>query len=311
MRKLFLVLFVGLLILTGCGSSSGTETESTPAETEKLESSTTTTEEGSTVISEVISYELKGVTYDVPGEWTEKDLGGDSKYYYPSNGMLMVSVSEGDFDNILDSGKEFLEGVRGNTDYMDVTQEGTISINSQDAYRVVANMGTNERELETEIVVFNTERGLAAFFMGTYKDTNSSEGYKEEFDKILKSISFSPYVPTAESTQAPDASVVESQADLDVTIGEKNALSQAKNYLSIMPFSYSGLVKQLEYEGYSTDEAAYAADNCGADWNEQAAKNAQNYLDTMSFSRQGLIDQLVYEGYTSEQAEYGATAVGY
>ena len=78
-----------------------------------------------------------------------------------------------------------------------------------------------------------------------------------------------------------------------------------------MPFSYSGLIEQLEYEQYSHDEAVYAADNCGADWNEQAAKAAANYLSIMSFSRQGLIDQLVYEGYTTEQATYGVEQNGY
>ena len=52
-------------------------------------------------------------------------------------------------------------------------------------------------------------------------------------------------------------------------------------------------------------------DNCGADWNEQAAKKAQSYLDTGSFSREQLIDQLEYEKFTTEQAEYGVSQVGY
>ena len=93
------------------------------------------------------------------------------------------------------------------------------------------------------------------------------------------------------------------------TKGEENALKAAKNYLDVMPFSYSGLVKQLEFEKYSTSEAEYAADHCGADWNEQAAKKAQDYLDLMSFSREGLIDQLKFEGFTQSQAEYGVDAV--
>ncbi|MBQ6524668.1 MAG: Ltp family lipoprotein [Atopobiaceae bacterium] len=71
------------------------------------------------------------------------------------------------------------------------------------------------------------------------------------------------------------------------------------------------LVGQLEFEGYTHEEATFAADNCGADWNEQAAKCAQSYLEYTSFSRQGLIDQLVFEGFTYEQAEYGVSAVGY
>lgn len=96
-----------------------------------------------------------------------------------------------------------------------------------------------------------------------------------------------------------------------MTIGQKNALNTAKDYLAYSAFSYTGLIKQLEYEQYSTEDATFAVDNCGADWNKQAAKSAQDYLDYSSFSRDGLISQLEYEGFTPEQAEYGVTAVGY
>ena len=95
------------------------------------------------------------------------------------------------------------------------------------------------------------------------------------------------------------------------TTGEKNALAKAKEYLSTMPFSYKGLIKQLEFEGFSTQEATYGADNCKADWNEQAAKSAKNYMEISSFSESGLIEQLEFEGYTEEQAEYGAKKAGY
>lgn len=95
------------------------------------------------------------------------------------------------------------------------------------------------------------------------------------------------------------------------TMGQKNALAKAKEYLSVMAFSHSGLVKQLKYEGFSDAEATYGADNCGANWNEQAAKKAQSYIEIMSFSRERLIDQLKYDGFTQAQAEYGVSAVGY
>ena len=97
----------------------------------------------------------------------------------------------------------------------------------------------------------------------------------------------------------------------EMTLGEKNALEKAADYLAFTSFSYTGLIDQLEYEGFTTDEATFAADNCGADWNEQAALKAQSYLDFTSFSRQGLIDQLLYEGFTQAQAEYGVSSVGY
>ena len=95
------------------------------------------------------------------------------------------------------------------------------------------------------------------------------------------------------------------------TMGERNALNKALGYLDFTSFSRSGLIDQLEYNGFSNSEAVYAVDHCGADWNEQAALKAQGYLDFTSFSRSGLIDQLMYNGFTRSQAEYGVTAVGY
>lgn len=92
--------------------------------------------------------------------------------------------------------------------------------------------------------------------------------------------------------------------------GEANALSSAKDYLRLMPFSYNGLIDQLEYEGYTNAEATYAADNCGADWNEQAVIEAKNYIDLMPFSYTGLVEQLEYDQYTRAQAEYGANNCG-
>ncbi len=94
------------------------------------------------------------------------------------------------------------------------------------------------------------------------------------------------------------------------TSGERNALDKARQYLGIMPFSHAGLIEQLEYDGYSNEEATYGADNCGADWYEQALKKSQDYLDLMPFSYSGLIKQLGHEGYTDEEAVYGANNCG-
>ena len=77
-----------------------------------------------------------------------------------------------------------------------------------------------------------------------------------------------------------------------------------------MPYSHAGIVAALESEGYSHDDAVYAADQLGVDWNRKAAEMAAQYLDTMDFTREDLVDQLIYEGFTREQAEAGATAAG-
>ena len=113
--------------------------------------------------------------------------------------------------------------------------------------------------------------------------------------------------PAVEEEQEP---IVEEEPDTE-TMGEKNALSKALSYLRYTAFSYSGLITQLEFEGFTKEQAEYGVDNCGADWNEQAALKAESYLKFSSFSREGLITQLEFEGFTKEQAEYGVEAVGY
>ena len=113
--------------------------------------------------------------------------------------------------------------------------------------------------------------------------------------------------PSSDSKSNPES---KSGKDANVSISKQNALRSAKSYLGTMPFSYTGLIGQLEYEQYSTADATYAADNCGADWNVQAEKAAKSYIELMPFSRGELIDQLKYEGYTDEQAMHGADSVG-
>lgn len=129
-----------------------------------------------------------------------------------------------------------------------------------------------------------------------------------------------PEKPTqnvAEQTQAPVQSETsepsgEEGSSLPVwTTAQKNVMAKAKAYLDYTAFSYTGLIRQLEYEKFTNEEAVWAADNCNADWNEQAVRKAKDYLDYSAFSRQGLIDQLLYEGFTQEQAEYGVSQNGY
>lgn len=103
----------------------------------------------------------------------------------------------------------------------------------------------------------------------------------------------------------------EEKENSDLTMGQKNALAKAQNYLSFTAFSYQGLIEQLEYEQFSHEDAVFTADNCGADWNAQAVAKAKSYLEFTSFSKDSLIEQLEYEGFTYEQAVYGAEANGF
>ncbi|RII41644.1 NINE protein [Galactobacter valiniphilus] len=94
------------------------------------------------------------------------------------------------------------------------------------------------------------------------------------------------------------------------TVSQQNALEKAESYLEFTAFSASGLVEQLEYEGFPKADAKWAVSRLTVDWNEQAAAKAESYMDMTSFSRSGLIEQLEYEGFTNAQAKYGAKSVG-
>jgi Host cell surface-exposed lipoprotein len=93
-------------------------------------------------------------------------------------------------------------------------------------------------------------------------------------------------------------------------VSQENAAGKAQEYLRVDNFSRKGLIKQLEYDHFSADDAEYAVAAVTVDWNQQAAGKAKKYLDMESFSHDGLVTQLEYDGFTSSQAEYGVNAVG-
>jgi PASTA domain/Host cell surface-exposed lipoprotein len=96
-----------------------------------------------------------------------------------------------------------------------------------------------------------------------------------------------------------------------LTLAQQNAVKTAQDYLKYQSFSRSGLIHQLEYEGYATDVATFAVDYSPTDWNAQAGATAADYLKNQAFSRKGLYDQLIYEGFSDAEANAGLAAVGY
>ena len=149
-------------------------------------------------------------------------------------------------------------------------------------------------------------------------NTNNVASFKDAADKVTADKVTSDKAASdkaAADKAAADKAAAEQKSSDEVkskpTIGQKNALIKAGSYLAYTSFSYAGLIEQLQYDKFTVEDATYAVDSCGADWNKQAAKKAQTYLDYSSFSRGSLIEQLMYDEFTREQSEYGATAVGY
>lgn len=115
--------------------------------------------------------------------------------------------------------------------------------------------------------------------------------------------------PTPTATPTPDPLA-------GATTSQRQALSKAKSYLNLSGFSYQGLIDQLssQYgEGFSVEDATFAADHCEADWNAEALEKAKSYLSMSGFSYQGIIDQLssnAGDKFTVEQATYAADNCG-
>ena len=92
----------------------------------------------------------------------------------------------------------------------------------------------------------------------------------------------------------------------EITASMENALREAQNVLSGNDFySYSGMIQKLRGAGYSEEEATYAADNCGADWKDQARRQASFLLLYQNMNHDELIKALLAQGFTEEEAEYG------
>lgn len=109
--------------------------------------------------------------------------------------------------------------------------------------------------------------------------------------------------PETTTSKEPETTTETTEA---ISISKQNAIKQAESYLKHNSFSRSGLIHQLEYEKYSTEDATYAVDHINVDWREQCVKQAESYLKHNSFSRSGLIQQLEYEGFSTDDATFAA-----
>ncbi|MDI9476666.1 MAG: Ltp family lipoprotein [Natronincolaceae bacterium] len=113
-----------------------------------------------------------------------------------------------------------------------------------------------------------------------------------------------------EKTEEPEE-IIEEEPKPKETLSQKNAVGKAKDYLSVMAYSKSGLIKQLEFEGFDNEDATYAVNKINVNWKEQAVKKGRDYLDIMNYSRSGLIKQLEFEGFTNEEATYAVDEIGF
>lgn len=239
------------------------------------------------------------VSYMISSNWdvVEKDNG--YVYFYPNEGtgFIVASYSPCDF-SILENeqSEKYLEGILDSMEevYSIDVNEPVVLADTIDARRYEFTALVSDNRSTIKQIAFNINDNLYEIGL-LLMDNDPNKVFESQFEELLDTITISTNAST----------------DSNISTGETNAVKKAKQYLSIIPYSYNGLIEQLKYEGFTEEEAIYAANHCEADWFEQAAKKAADYLELMAYSEDRLIEQLEYSGFTHEQAVYGAEQNGY
>lgn len=148
--------------------------------------------------------------------------------------------------------------------------------------------------------------------VGVFSETNwieypalSSSGVSVATVPSAVNSGISTTTTVASTTASTTTSTTTSTTMPAGTVSQRNAVSSAASYLKYSSFSRSGLISQLQYEGFSLSDATYGTDAQNANWNTQAVKTGASYLRSSSFSRSGLISQLQFEGFSGSEATYG------
>lgn len=328
--KLFKTIGVAMLALSMCtGCTSYKERVKANNQTEEI-----TDRESDDLKAK--SFEIGDFTIYLPEYFQNVVSTKEELSFRTDEGYPILTITLTDMELNSEAADAFMDALKDRDDFMEDTDTSygirTLKRAGRTVYysEVTGNLTLNDDDSDNDT---STPSKCFIYLLSNNNKTSfismiliqPNEGlkydYENEFDNIVDNVVVNDKKEEEEqsntnSTTSSSSSTTTPSTSSNVstpspTTGEKNALRSAREYLNFSAFSYTGLINQLEYEGYSTEEATYAADNCNANWNEQAAKSAKEYLDMSSFSRQELINQLIYEGYTQEQAEYGVTQNGY
>lgn len=312
--KRFTAILLSVVLLVGCGI------QDIPSESKTEELSADRTEEGGKETKEpeyidgfeVAEYEkfnsyasengLGGTLICIEGKVLNQTIIGDNSEL-PTMALILEQddgnrwcasiISDSEVNGITDKNARVFGTYQG---FSDVVNLPIVAVAIEDLELIdKARIEVEENENWVEVWNFYNDYAKEEIDRLNGDEDSSSEESMDEKRKV-------------ESSQIENSK--EAESENTPTIGQRNALKSAKDYLSFTAFSYESLIDQLEYEKYSYEDAVYAADNCGADWNEQALKSAKNYLSFTAFSYTGLIQQLEYEQFTKEQATYGADNCG-
>lgn len=284
-------------------------------------------------------YEMAGISYQIPTSWKIVHTDNDSTSYqkYKSNDFsFSVQYYENFYVDISQPETEIMSYLQTKFKTATLVDFWFYEVDGKKCFFFVLSENSDPEHLTIKLAC-QAKKGTVYFNIFDYPDKKSAENQICEFAKNIsgnvdfytskntdttttttaakKKTTTTKNTTTAKTTTKPKTTTTIATTTTVATtttiedFGNWNAVRAAKSYISFMAFSRSGLIKQLEYEGYSHADAEYAADNCGANWTNQAMIKAKDYIDLQAFSRSGLIHQLEYEGFSQNDAVYATDAL--
>lgn len=137
--------------------------------------------------------------------------------------------------------------------------------------------------------------GYALMAMGSDEETSSDTGSS---------------TPASSENQQNDSST-KGEETTEPTTQAKNedkesAVASAKKYVASEPLSKKATVDRLKSAGYSDTAATYGAENCGADWKQNAVSRANYLLEKKNYTQYKSLEYDLKEryGFTSEELSY-------
>lgn len=203
--------------------------------------------------------EKDGVSFSISKEWTnelDKEYGGITPC--STNKITVTTFTNGEsksLESIKDAGAGILGEVSeynldSSFDISGGTEVRVYTMNQSNLYTVA--LGNNENAGAGFLIFFN--RGTA---------NNMGELNDEAMEFILNSIAFDPSQATPFISSAEKNENQPSSTQASPTVSQSNAVKKAKSYLRSSSFSRSGLIEQLEYEGFTSEQAAHGANSVG------------------------------------------------
>jgi|GEM_PF-2018798 hypothetical protein len=321
---LSLVCVAAIISLSACGTSKQTASSKSTSN-DSIISNASTAESVSAVSTAAqdkngfndstnVVDTMGGFSFSLPSYWQKdsKVYSDDAKRYYAETGsataMLLLQKQSSTASDLTSGQDELVKGFGNSFENYKTSSINSITVAGKPAIQFSYTGSTSNVECNGYTIFILDSDNKELVNAGIIVSNNVANDYTPDFEKTVSSctLTATPSSTAAQSTDA--ASEAASVENTGVTAAQENALAEAKSYLAYTSFSHDGLVKQLEYDNIAEADAVYAADNCGADWNEQAVKKAKEYMNYTSFSRDSLASQLEYEGFTSDQAAYGADA---